>query len=191
MPSKVFPVWKRLVFDPRIRIADGLKNSIDDLNRGLAEKDKKKIRLSENAVEVLGRPGFSFAVRRMSVELVKVSLAQLDLGAKASRGAVHLRALSFGLRECVPDLGPQLRVHYSDQPENERLVIGMEPIRACGFQDVFLLDSDANTLWLRAVPGSPNGLFDNEFKWVFVSPPPTPLPAKRLAPSASVAPPEK
>lgn len=182
-----FKVWKTIKIGTGIVSVRDFQESVRDLNESDPLRDSKlKIKLSDNAEDVLGRPGCTFASRCRMVDLVKVSLRQLSLESKVSRDRIYQRAREFRLRKCPPEVGPQLRVQYLDQPRKERLVIGMDPVKSRrvrvddpartrfdGYQDLFLVDRDDATLWLRAVPGNLNGQWDGEFEWVFVIVPKT------------------
>lgn len=138
----------------------------------------RKIAISGNAKDVLLRPGFYFTSQPFTAGLVKVTLKQLGLRGKHPREEIYRRARLRGLTMCRAEIGPLLRAQYLDQPSNERLAIGMEPIKSPAFdnpskakagvfQDLFVVDGEEKALWLRAVSGSPNALWDEEFAWIF------------------------
>lgn len=138
-----------------------------------------KVDVSENALCVLKTSSFALINRSDKIELAMVTLKQLGLRPKVSRGDIYARAKEMGFTKCPQDTGPKLRLQFLEQREGDRLAIGTEPIAHDGHNDIFTLDRDHDTLWLRAVSGSANVLWDADFVWVFAIPEP---PKPRLIP---------
>jgi hypothetical protein len=92
--------------------------------------DQAKLSIGDAADEVLGRPGFAFASERIEVDLVILSGADLGFDAAASLAEVHARAQQFGFWLCPPEVGPQLRLQYRDQPVGEFLHVAMRPLKS-------------------------------------------------------------
>lgn len=91
------------------------------------------------AEEVLARPAFTVVSRKMQLDLVAVSPAELGFdGDTASLADIYLRARQLGFRPVPPEVGPQLRLQYADQPLGEFLIVGMEPIRTWSEEPVIL-----------------------------------------------------
>jgi hypothetical protein len=95
--------------------------------------------VGNSAAEALARPAFTLSNTRAAVTLLTVTAA--DLGFKGD--TVPLRQiyelaqqLGFGL--APPEIAPQLRLQYLDQPVGEFLVIGMNPIRTWTGEEVIL-----------------------------------------------------
>lgn len=95
--------------------------------------------VGNSAAEALARPEFTVSGTRTAVTLLTVTAA--DLGFKGQ--TVPLRQiyelaqqLGFGL--APPEIAPQLRLQYLDQPVGEFLVIGMNPIRTWTGDEVIL-----------------------------------------------------
>jgi len=127
-----------------------------------------KIDISENALSVLRAPAYAMSLRIIRLELAKVSFSSLKLKGKVTLETIFARASEVGLEKCPPQTGPRFRLKYLQQPEGLRLAVGMEPISSSGgFRDIFTLDRERSTLWLRAVCGNPNALWDDEFEWLF------------------------
>ncbi|WP_346770907.1 hypothetical protein [Bradyrhizobium sp. CW11] len=95
--------------------------------------------VGNSAAEALARPAFTLSGTGTAVTLLIVTAA--DLGFKGE--TVPLRKiyelaqqLGFGL--APPEIAPQLRIQYLDQPVGEFLVIGMNPIRTWTGEEVIL-----------------------------------------------------
>ena len=87
------------------------------------------------AISALQSPAFTVATEETEVDLVAVSVAELGLGDRTCYPIVYKRARDLGLELCPPEVGPQLRLQYMDQPYSkilppEALHIGMKPIAA-------------------------------------------------------------
>ena len=91
------------------------------------------------AEEVLARPAFTVVSRKMEIDLVAVSPAELGLdGDGVSLAAIYVRAWQLGFRPVPAEVGPQLRLQYPDQPVGEFLIVGMEPIQTWSGEPVIL-----------------------------------------------------
>lgn len=62
-----------------------------------------------------------------AVELVKVSSKDLGFPHGAGYKEIYAAAAKLGLGPCPADVGPQLRLVYTDQPVGEKLLIAMDP----------------------------------------------------------------
>ena len=83
------------------------------------------------AEEVLARPSFTLSATKMRVDLVALSVIELGLQTgNASLAEIYARAKELGFRLAAAEVGPQLRLQYSDQPIGESLYVGMEPNRS-------------------------------------------------------------
>jgi len=81
------------------------------------------------ANEIIGRPAFALSRTKTEVDLVVLSVSALGFGKQgASLKAIYTRAKSLGFAICPPEVGPQLRLQYLEQPPGEVLHIAMEPI---------------------------------------------------------------
>ena len=100
------------------------------------------------ANSVLEQPAFTIATEETEVDLVVVSVSELGFQYRATRAQIYQRAQEFGLELCPPEVGPQLRLQYQEQHEDESLLVGIEPM------DV----SDGNLCVVRVRDGA-RGLF--------------------------------
>jgi hypothetical protein len=95
--------------------------------------------VGDSAAEILARPAFTLSGKKAEVELVAVSVAELGFqGETSSLREIYLRAQELGFALAPPEIAPQLRLQYLDQPIGEFLTIGMEPIRTWAGEAVIL-----------------------------------------------------
>ena len=171
----MFPCWMNLRMPPDFSELVRQCNEMTFVReRGLT------IDVSENATAVLKASAFTMISGYDQLALARVSFKQLGLKGKVSRKEIYLGAEKLGLVTCPPQTGPQLRLDFLTQQKGDRLAIGHEPIIHDGFSDIFTLDHHGQTLWLRAVSGSANVLWDDEFEWIFMIPEPKVMPLKRV-----------
>lgn len=164
-------VWKTIEFDTRIKTPENFHLFVErhnELERCEKGVNARGLKVSDNAKDTLGQVTFSTCRRK--INLVKVSLKQLEFNKETSRKQIYDRAKELGLIECPNETGAQLRLQYLYQPKDERIIVGMRAIGFSGFQNLFLLDANKSTIYLRAVFGGENGRWDKEFEWLFALP---------------------
>ena len=156
-----WPTWKT------IKLGTGAKNA-DDFRKALKDCG---MRIGDWGNDILGKPEFTVIARETEVDLVKVTVAELGFKDGARRDQIYDRAKEFGLELCPSEVGPQLRLQYKDQPLNEWVYIGMEPIRRSdGDLSVFSVEHLDDGLWLYGNCGFPDLVWNAVFQWVFVRP---------------------
>ncbi|MEH2506495.1 uncharacterized protein YjiS (DUF1127 family) [Bradyrhizobium sp. AZCC 1578] len=95
--------------------------------------------VGDSAGEILARPAFTLSATKTDVELFTVSAAELGFKTEtASLGQIYARAQELGFGLATPEIAPQLRLQYLDQPIGEFLIIGMEPIKTWKGEPVIL-----------------------------------------------------
>ncbi len=159
--SSQFKIWRTL------KLGTGLKTA-DDFRKALKKSGSK---IGNWADDLLGRSGFQPAsTKEIEVDLYILTTAELTGKPKGGTTAeVFAGAQRLGFEKCPPEVGPQLRLQYQDQPMNEWLLIGMEPITdSNGNLDVFYVVRDGYGQGLY-----PNYDFADYFwfgsrRWVFV-----------------------
>ena len=157
--SPKFKVWKT------IKLGTGLK-SAKDFRRALKDGGFK---ISDWANHILGKPAFTVATEGTEVGLVKVTVAELGFMKGARRDQIYSRAKELGLELCSSEVGPQLRLQYQDQPNGERVLIGMVPITD-SYGDLLVFDvwRDDSGFWLGSDWSDPDDVWDTDDQWVFL-----------------------
>jgi len=164
--GRQFKVWKT------IKIGTGLKIA-KDFRRVLSSGG---IDVTSWTLGLFGSPAYTMVDKETEVDLVKVAVAELGFKEGARRDQLYERAREVGLELCPPEVGPQLRLQYKNQPKDECVFVGMEPIaRETGSMGVFTVKCDAlRYLWLDsyfiASEDHYNSPFRPELAWVFVRP---------------------
>lgn len=150
-----FPIWKTVTI--------GTHRSIADLRTAL---DRADVRLSWYTDYFLDR---TYLYRRpMVIDLVKLSVADLGFQAGATRQEIYARARERGLELCPREVGPALRLTYMDQPMDDWLIIGMEPITGPGGRPVvFRVVRLGDGLWLDNDWALPDDEWGPESTFVF------------------------
>jgi hypothetical protein len=153
------PVWKTITVGT---FADlfALSNALDAIGCGIGN----------SAGEILARPAFTLGATKTSVELFAVSAAQLGFQSDtASMADIYARAQQLGFGLAAAEVGPQLRLQYSDQPIGEFLIIGMEPIRTWKGERVILTVANGGAgLTLIGQDGSANAQISVASRFLFV-----------------------
>jgi len=156
-----FNVWKT------IKLGTGLKTA-EEFRRVLRDGE---FRLSDWASDILGKPAFKAADEETEVDLVKVTVAELGFKKGARRNQIYERARDLGLELCPPEVGPQLRLQYQDQPNGEWILVAMEPIvDSDGDPRLFIVERIGSELWLSSYWGSPGLFWGADGRWVFCRP---------------------
>lgn len=95
--------------------------------------------VGDSAAAALARPAFTVGGTRTAVELLTVSAADLGFkGETVSLRQIYELAQQLGFGLAPPEIAPQLRLQYLDQPVGEFLIIGMKPIRTWTDEEVIL-----------------------------------------------------
>jgi hypothetical protein len=112
----------------------------------------------------------SIAATETQIGLIVKTNAELGLPNGGTLKESYDRGLELGYFLCPSEVGPALRLAYLDQPNNEVLIIAMEPIAdSDGDLDVFRVGHDGDGRWLCAYCNHPDHRFDASARWVFVS----------------------
>jgi len=83
------------------------------------------------------------------------------------------RGQQLGLELCPPEVAPQYRLKYTDQPLDERLYVAMKPIASSdGEPRIFVLGHNADGLFLDAARARPDDTWHPNNKFMFCLPPP-------------------
>src|SRR3990167_588170 len=84
--------------------------------------------VSPRAKELISSPDFTISSEEREVELVQVTPRDLGLRGAQNYDAICAAARAAGYDYCPAEVGPALRLAYTDQLVWEWITIGMEPI---------------------------------------------------------------
>jgi hypothetical protein len=131
-------------------------------------------RLGNSASEIMGRPEFELS--RVPNEIQLALISGKDLGfstdTQPSLRQVYARAKTLGYSLCPPEVGPQLRLQYTNQKIGEFLTIAMQPIRDyAGELTVFSVGNGGAGLLLIGSNGNPDLTVSASGHFVFVHSP--------------------
>lgn len=150
-----------------IKLGTGL-NTVSDFWKSLIDKG---FRIDTWARDILCAPSFGSVAQPTDVDLVIVSIGDIGFKRGATTVNVYKRVQERGLKLCPAEVGPQLRLQYSDQPMGEWLRIGMDPVIAPdGSLRVFGVGHGDFGCWLGGDCCSIVGAWDAISNWVFVRP---------------------
>lgn len=151
------PVWKTIKI--------GTSTSMWGLLRQL---DAAQCGVGDTAKEILTQPKFVVSPIKIDADLVSVSLGQLGLEVSTLRG-IYARARNLGFALASPEVGPQLRLQYFEQPLGEFLNIGMAPIAIReGSGDIFAVGNGGDGLSLVGKDANETIAFNSMARFVFV-----------------------
>jgi len=150
-----------------IKLGTGLKTA-DDFRKAL--KGNRCV-VSDRANDILGKPAFTAATEEIEVDLVKATVGELGFKSGARRDQIYDRARELGFKLCSPEVGPQLRLQYKDQLDDEQILIGMEPIpHSDDYSHVFIVERPDSELRLDVHCVNPGAVWISDARWVFVRP---------------------
>ncbi len=165
---------RRLKTWKTIKLGTGGLKTAGDFRRILRSG---KFEITEWTSEILGDWAFEVADEETEVDLVRVTVGELGFREGARLKQLYGCAQELGFQLCPPEVGPQLRLQYKDQPKEDSVFVGMEPIAGKGGGDdalVFTLRHINSILLLDSYSISNvehyNSPFRPELAWVFVRP---------------------
>lgn len=160
-PWPHFGVWKTIKLGTGLKTANDFRNALKSGG----------FRIGDWADDILGKPAFKAVAKETEVDLVKVTVAELGFKDGARRDQIYERAKQLGFELCPPEVGPQLRLQYRDQPNDEWVLVAMESIvDSGGGSGVFSVECDESGLWLHGYWGRPGDVWGPACRWVFVRP---------------------
>lgn len=157
-PIRVWKTWKT------VKLGTGLKTA-DDFRKALKASGFK---IGDWANDILGKPAFKAATKESELELVRVTVGELGFKNGATRQEIYQRAQELGLKICPNEVGPQLRLQYKDQPNDEWVIIAMEPITVSGGNlKLFGVWHGDDGQWLGSDCGNPDDVWSAVRQFVF------------------------
>lgn len=101
-------------------------------------------------------------------KLIRLRVEDLGFPSGATTDQIYVRAEELGLELCPPEVGPQFRLQYTNQPMNEYVYVGMKQISGSGGSpDVFVVERDDGGSWLNGGWAGPTGEWDAGSEFVF------------------------
>ena len=129
------------------------------------------MRIGDWAKDLLENPDFKAVGERADADLVEVSVAGLGFNKATRYDVICARAQELGLELCPAEVGPQLRLQYTDQPDGEYLRIAMKAIsHSGGVPRVFGVNRCGDVLWLDARDGRADLEWNPGHRFVFLRP---------------------
>lgn len=125
--------------------------------------------LTEHASVMLTQTPFS--QHRKEIHLMSVLGKDLGQEGDETLAEIYHRADKNKLDLCPPEVGPQLRRQYTDQPSGDALLIGMEPIKSHdGSNRIFeVLNHPTQGVLLASVEVSEPCDYSPSIRWIFRS----------------------
>ena len=131
-------------------------------------------------IEVQGMKIYSYAQdilnkleplkQKEEIKLVSFSVEQLGFPKGATLQQIYDKAKESGLELCPPQVGPELRLNYKDQPMGEWLVIAMNSINdRDDYPLLFCLSRHSSGEWLRSGSGDLGNEWRGFYRFVFLS----------------------
>ncbi|HUW71901.1 MAG TPA: hypothetical protein VMV66_01755 [Candidatus Humimicrobiaceae bacterium] len=156
-----FKIWTT------IKLGTGIK-TVDEFYEAL---ENNGFNMTSPANGILRRPAFTVANEETEVDLIKITVAELGFKESTQSDQIYERAKDLGFDLCPPEVGPQLRLQYQNQPKGEQVYIGMEPIiNSDGSPNVFYIDHTNLGLWLGSAWHYREDIRRLNSLWVFVRP---------------------
>lgn len=150
-----------------LRLGNGLV-SADDFRTALKHAGMKT---SIRANDILDNPSLIAQIQKdeRDVELVIATPHELGCPSPPTLEEARIHAMRFSLTRCTPEIGPQLRLQYPNQPRGEWLVVVMMPVtRMDGYIHLYQVAHHADGLFLCATNVPTEHRFDVHTKFVFM-----------------------
>jgi len=157
--ERKFKIWKKVKFDTNLK-------TITDF---LCALRNDKFRITDFASTMIRGFNLTKNPKKIEINLIKVTVGELGLKKHTvySYDEVYKKAKEFGLELCPPEVGPQLRLQYKDQPQGENILVAMNPISRFNDPSLFCLQHDDSKLWLSASWGGTGSWWSFDSQWIF------------------------
>ncbi|OGG62220.1 hypothetical protein A3C19_03045 [Candidatus Kaiserbacteria bacterium RIFCSPHIGHO2_02_FULL_54_22] len=150
-----------------IELGTGIKNG-QAFQRAIKAQGMKVYISAKNLLE---SPDFKVVGEREHAELVEVSVRSFGFKKMTRYDKICERAKELGFELCPAEVGPQLRLQYTDQSLEEYLIVAMNAVNdSDGDPNVFHVTRDYDGLWLNAYNGRPDYEWSPEDRFIFLRP---------------------
>jgi len=139
--------------------------TIEQLEAALAAAN---MQVSPYVRQMMGSPEVTLQKDTEKTDLVRLKVQDLGFTKNATTDEVYQKAKELGLQLCPAEVGPEYRLHYTNQPMNEWLAIAMETIPGLdGNPYVFDLEHGGDGVWLNNRWAGPTFRWGPEDGFVF------------------------
>ncbi len=156
--EKIFKLWKTIKL--------GTHKNADEIRKSLKTNGHN---IGDWANDILGK--MEISKTEEEVNLVVATVRELGFKNGANYADICKKAQELGLELCPAEVGPQLRLQYTNQPKGEWLIIAMEAISGSdGVLSVWNVErSDGGESWLDSYCGRADYGWVADGSFVFVS----------------------
>ena len=141
----------------------GTHKKVADLRKGILDT---KDRIGDWGDDILKR--IKVANEPTEIELFRATVTEIGFPNGGTWAQIKAKLDEFGFGNCPAEVGPQLRLQYTDQPNGEWLWVVMEPITdSDGDLGVFNVGRDNDVRWLDGDDGHPDLVLNGDYELVF------------------------
>ncbi len=127
----------------QIEIGGSTTKELEDL------LEKKGMQIVSHARSMMHSAEFTTTPNPEEVKLIRLRVVDMGFPNTVTTQEIFNRAISLGLELCPPEVGPQYRLHYTNQPMHEWVYVGMKTISdSDGDPSVFNVGRDDDGTWL-------------------------------------------
>lgn len=132
------------------------------------EMKQAEVSISSYAEDMIKSPDFTTLPMAQTLDTVRLKVGDLGLTGYPTTDQVYRKAQELGLDLCPAEIGPHLRLQYTDQPMGEWFYVGMKQIvDSNGDSRVFSLERDEDGLWLDDLWARPDYEWHPSSEFVF------------------------
>ncbi len=127
-------------------------------------------KLGNDALEIIYAPEFVLSPEEKDIDVTLITPEQLGFKEVVTQEAIFNRAFEIGLDLCPAELGPQLRLQFTTQPESDHhsVFIAMEPIAIKnGKMKMFSLNHHDEALWLHGKSTYSESTYSTKVQFIF------------------------
>ena len=141
---------------------------VTDIHTIRAEIIAKGMHIGSHADDIIDKRAFMIPPSNTQISLVVKAVSELGFEGRANFEEICVAANRIGLVKCPAKVGPLLRLHYTEQPLGEWIIVAMDSIiDSKGEPRMFLVGHNDRGLWLVGDHGYPRHSYGHTKKFVF------------------------